>query len=95
MVLPFQKARSLFGFAVRRNWIRHAFLKGITRTKLKCDGRGEGDTLCREADAAEEAEAMLLPRLAVATGRRRFALAASLHQDLAMDALTEVCASSN
>lgn len=43
----------------------------------------------REAGAAEEANTMLLSRLAVSTGARRFALAASLHQDLAMDALSE------
>lgn len=33
---------------------------------------------------------MLLSRIAAALKRRRFALAASLHQDLAMDALAEV-----
>lgn len=45
---------------------------------------------CRDARQPEAGEVMLLARVEAALRRRRFALAASLHQDLAMDALAEV-----
>lgn len=45
---------------------------------------------CRDAQHPEDAEAMLRARISAALKRRRYSLAASLHMDVATDALAQV-----